>query len=107
MGDIAHISGRVLEETEKIIVGKRDKIRLIIMAVLAGGHVLLDDLPGVGKTTLLKTLSIVVGFPFAVIKVLSLASFQKALMSEDTEATDQAYSDSRKKKPNTASQQYE
>ena len=61
MGDIAHISGRVLEETEKIIVGKRDKIRLIIMAVLAGGHVLLDDLPGVGKTTLLKTLSIALG----------------------------------------------
>ena len=61
MGDIAHISDRVLEETEKIIVGKRDKIRLIIMAVLAGGHVLLDDLPGVGKTTLLKTLSIALG----------------------------------------------
>lgn len=61
MGDIAHISVRVLEETEKIIVGKRDKIRLIIMAVLAGGHVLLDDLPGVGKTTLLKTLSIALG----------------------------------------------
>lgn len=61
MGDIAHISGRVLEETEKIIVGKRDIIRLIIMAVLAGGHVLLDDLPGVGKTTLLKTLSIALG----------------------------------------------
>ena len=58
MGDIAHISGRV---PEKIIVGKRDKIRLIIMAVLAGGHVLLDDLPGVGKTTLLKTLSIALG----------------------------------------------
>ena len=37
---------------------------------------------------MLKTLSIVVGFPFAVIKVLSLASFQKALMSEDTEAID-------------------
>ena len=61
MGDIADVSGRVLEETEKIIVGKRDKIRLIIMAVLAGGHVLLDDLPGVGKTTLLKTLSIALG----------------------------------------------
>lgn len=37
---------------------------------------------------MLKILSIVVGFPFAVIKVLSLASFQKALMSEDTEAID-------------------
>ena len=56
---------------------------------------------------MLKTLSIVVGFPFAIIKVLSLASFQKALVSEDTEAIDQAYSDSRKKGPDTISQQYE
>ena len=46
---------------EKIIIGKSDKIRLVIMAVLAGGHVLLDDLPGVGKTTLVKTLSIALG----------------------------------------------
>ena len=61
MRDIAEVSHRVLEETEKIIVGKRDKIRLIIMAVLADGHVLLDDLPGVGKTTLVKTLSIALG----------------------------------------------
>ena len=56
---------------------------------------------------MLKTLSIVVGFPFAIIKVLSLASFQKALVSEDTEAIDQAYSDFRKKGPDTISQQYE
>ena len=61
MRDIAEVSRRVLEEAEKIIVGKRDKIRLIIMAVLADGHVLLDDLPGVGKTTLVKTLSIALG----------------------------------------------
>ncbi len=61
MKEIAEVSRQVLEETEKIIVGKREKIRLIIMAVLANGHVLLDDLPGVGKTTLLKTLSIALG----------------------------------------------
>ena len=52
MRDIQTVAGEILEETEKIIVGKREKIRLIIMAVLANGHVLLDDLPGVGKTTL-------------------------------------------------------
>ncbi len=61
MREIAEVSRQVLEETEKIIVGKGEKIRLIIMAVLANGHVLLDDLPGVGKTTLLKTLSIALG----------------------------------------------
>ena len=42
-------------------MGKSDRIRLIIMAVLANGHVLLDDFPGVGKTTLVKTISIALG----------------------------------------------
>ena len=50
--DIQKLARDIQTETEKIIVGKGDRIRLIIMAVLAGGHVLLDDLPGVGKTTL-------------------------------------------------------
>ena len=61
MRKIAEVSDLVLKETEKIIVGKGDKIRLVIMAVLADGHVLLDDLPGVGKTTLVKTLSAALG----------------------------------------------
>ena len=61
MRNIAEVSDLVLRETEKIIVGKGDKIRLVIMAVLADGHVLLDDLPGVGKTTLVKALSTALG----------------------------------------------
>ena len=59
--DIRALSLAIQEQTEKIIVGKSDRIRLIIMSVLAGGHVLLDDLPGVGKTTLVKTISIALG----------------------------------------------
>lgn len=51
----------VLTETEKIIVGKEKEIKLVIMAVLADGHVLLEDLPGSGKTTLVKTLSKALG----------------------------------------------
>jgi len=59
--DIRALSQNILSETEKIIVGKSDRIRLIIMSVLANGHVLLDDLPGVGKTTLVKTISLALG----------------------------------------------
>ncbi|MBQ8851426.1 MAG: AAA family ATPase, partial [Oscillibacter sp.] len=59
--DIRNLSLAIQEQTEKIIVGKPDKIRLIVMAVLANGHVLLDDLPGVGKTTLVKTISLALG----------------------------------------------
>lgn len=59
--DICKLSQDIQTETEKIIVGKSDRIRLIIMAVLANGHVLLDDLPGVGKTTLVKSISLALG----------------------------------------------
>ena len=44
--------GRVIQEIEKAIVGKRAVIEKTVMALLAEGHVLLDDVPGVGKTTL-------------------------------------------------------
>ena len=59
--DICRLAREIQAETEKIIVGKSDRIRLIIMAVLADGHVLLDDLPGVGKTTLVKAISLALG----------------------------------------------
>lgn len=49
------------KEIEKIIVGKQEQIRLILLAVFSGGHILLDDLPGSGKTTLIRTLSLALG----------------------------------------------
>ena len=42
----------VTDEVEKVIVGKDECVEKIMMAVLAGGHVLIEDIPGVGKTTL-------------------------------------------------------
>ena len=54
--DIAQLADRLTAETAKIIYGKETQIRLIVMALLSQGHVLLEDLPGVGKTTLIKTL---------------------------------------------------
>lgn len=48
-------------EISKIIVGKSRQVRLIVAAILAGGHILLDDLPGVGKTTLVKCLAAALG----------------------------------------------
>ena len=59
--DIARLADRMTAETEKIIYGKRTQIRLFIMAILAQGHVLLEDLPGVGKTTLIKTIAAISG----------------------------------------------
>ena len=48
---------KVITEIEKVIVGKRDVAERILTALLADGHVLLDDVPGVGKTTLAVVLS--------------------------------------------------
>ncbi|MCL1895082.1 MAG: MoxR family ATPase [Clostridiales bacterium] len=54
-----------VREASKVIVGKDERIRLILVAVLCGGHVLLDDLPGSGKTTLVKVMSRILGCGFA------------------------------------------
>ena len=48
---------KVLKEIEKVIAGKREAITMILTALLADGHVLLDDVPGVGKTTLAVAIS--------------------------------------------------
>lgn len=45
----------IIVEVEKAVVGKREVIEKILMALLADGHVLLDDIPGVGKTTYFDT----------------------------------------------------
>ena len=55
---------QVLREVEKVIAGKREVIKKILTALLADGHVLLDDVPGVGKTTLAVALSRAVGLAF-------------------------------------------
>ena len=54
----------VIREVEKAIAGKRGSVEKILMALLADGHVLLDDVPGVGKTTLAVALSRAVGLKF-------------------------------------------
>ena len=47
----------ILNEVQKVILGKRAVVEKVLTAVLADGHVLPDDVPGVGKTTLAAALS--------------------------------------------------
>ena len=47
----------LINNVEKIIVGKRNIIELVVSAMLAGGHVLIEDVPGVGKTQLVSALA--------------------------------------------------
>jgi MoxR-like ATPase len=53
------------DEVERAVVGKRDVIDLVLAAVLAGGHVLLEDVPGVAKTLLARSLATACGLQFS------------------------------------------
>jgi len=55
---------RLEAELGKVILGKPEKIRDLVIALLAGGHVLMEDVPGVGKTTLAKALARAVSCEF-------------------------------------------
>ena len=55
----------VIDEIEKVVRGKRGVITMALATLLAGGHVLLEDIPGVGKTTLAVALSKALGLDFA------------------------------------------
>ena len=69
--DIKALADNLQKETEKIIVGKSDCIRKVILALLAEGNVLFSDLPGCGKTTLAKTISLASGLNFNRIQFVS------------------------------------
>lgn len=55
--DICALAAGLKENISRVIVGKDDQIELILAAMLSGGHVLLEDVPGTGKTTLAKALA--------------------------------------------------
>lgn len=59
--DIKALADSILSNIEKVIYGKPNQIRLIIAALLARGHILLDDIPGTGKTSLAKSLAVSIG----------------------------------------------
>ena len=55
--EISRLAARLKENISQVIVGKETQIELILTALLSGGHVLLEDVPGTGKTTLAKALA--------------------------------------------------
>jgi MoxR-like ATPase len=55
----------VLDEIERAVVGNRRSLELVMMGILSGGHVLLEDLPGLGKTLIARSFATALGLEFA------------------------------------------
>ena len=64
VADTARLGQRVLAEVEQVIVGKPDTTKMVLLGVLASGHILIEDLPGLGKTLLARTFATVLGLRF-------------------------------------------
>src|SRR3972149_11920862 len=75
-------AARVEQELTKVIVGQQKVVRHVLVALLAGGHVLLEGVPGLGKTMLIRTLGQVLNLEFSRIQ------FTPDLMPADITGTE-------------------
>jgi MoxR-like ATPase len=64
MSEVQQLANKVIDNVERVIVGKRDEVNLAVIALLCKGHVLIEDVPGVGKTMLAKAISRSIGCSF-------------------------------------------
>jgi MoxR-like ATPase len=64
IAEVSALAGQVLDEVNRAVVGKRDALVLVLAAVLAGGHVLIEDLPGLGKTLAARSFAQTLGLRF-------------------------------------------
>jgi MoxR-like ATPase len=62
--EVSQVSRQVIAEVERAVVGKRSLLEMVMAAVLAGGHVLLEDFPGLGKTLTARSFAVVLGLEF-------------------------------------------
>ena len=64
MDHIQTFAQRLIENIETVIIGKRDVLEMMLVALLCEGHVLLEDVPGTGKTMLARTMAASLGMSF-------------------------------------------
>jgi MoxR-like ATPase len=61
---VSQLSSAVLDEVDRAVVGKREALRLVLSGILAGGHVLMEDFPGLGKTLAARSFAQTLGLDF-------------------------------------------
>jgi MoxR-like ATPase len=64
LADVATVGGRVINEVERAVVGKRLLLEKMLAAIVVGGHVLLEDYPGLAKTLIAKSFATALGLEF-------------------------------------------
>ena len=64
LSNVSHPSKQIINEVERAVVGKRGLLEMIMASALAGGHVLLEDFPGLGKTLIARSFSTALGLDF-------------------------------------------
>ncbi|MCU7729609.1 MoxR family ATPase [Actinoplanes sp. KI2] len=62
--EVGRLAGAVLDSVGSVVVGKRESLELVLAGILAGGHVLLEDLPGLGKTLTARSFAQSLGLDF-------------------------------------------
>jgi MoxR-like ATPase len=62
--EVGRLAGAVLDSVGSVVVGKRDSLELVLAGILAGGHVLLEDMPGLGKTLTARCFAQSLGLDF-------------------------------------------
>ena len=65
LAEVARVAGAVVDEIEKAVVGKRDALELLLLGLLADGHVLLEDYPGLAKTLMARSFAQVCSMDFS------------------------------------------
>ena len=64
MSDVQTVASRLVDNIERVIVGKKASVQLTVLGLLAQGHMLIEDVPGTGKTVLAKSVARSVGCEF-------------------------------------------
>ncbi len=64
LAEVSRAAAAVLDEVQRAVVGKREQLVLVLAGILAGGHVLIEDLPGLGKTLAARSFAQTLGLRF-------------------------------------------
>src|SRR5215471_4983616 len=64
LAEVGTLAGRIIDEVERAVVGKREALELVLLGILSDGHVLIEDFPGLAKTLIARSFAQVLRLDF-------------------------------------------